>query len=77
MTNNPIYCAIDTNDVEQALSLIEKIKESIGGIKLGLEFYSHCGIEGINKIKALGLPIFIDLKLFDIPNTAKSALQGI
>ena len=77
MTNNPIYCAIDTNDVEQALSLIEKIKESIGGIKLGLEFYSHCGIEGINKIKALDLPIFIDLKLFDIPNTAKSALQGI
>ena len=77
MTNNPIYCAIDTNDVEQALSLIEKIKESIGGIKLGLEFYSHCGIEGINKIKVLDLPIFIDLKLFDIPNTAKSALQGI
>ncbi len=77
MTDNPIYCAIDTNDIKNALSLIEKIKESIGGIKLGLEFYTHCGIEGINEIKSLGLPIFIDLKLFDIPNTAKSALQGI
>ena len=77
MTNNPIYCAIDTNDIKHALTLIEKIRESIGGIKLGLEFYTHCGIEGINKIKALGLPIFIDLKLLDIPNTTKSALQGI
>ncbi len=77
MTNNPIYCAIDTNNIEHALKLIEKIKESIGGIKLGLEFYSHCGIEGINKIKELDLPIFIDLKLFDIPNTTKTALEGI
>ena len=77
MTNNPIYCAIDTNDIEQSISLIKKIKPSIGGIKLGLEFYTHCGNEGINQVKELGLPIFLDLKLFDIPNTAKSALQGI
>jgi orotidine-5'-phosphate decarboxylase len=77
LTKNPIYCAIDTNDIKHALALIEKIKESIGGVKLGLEFYTHFGVDGINKIKTLGLPIFIDLKLLDIPNTAKSALQGI
>ena len=77
MINNPIYCAIDTSDTEQAIALIEKIRPFIGGIKLGLEFYTHCGIEGVNKIKELGLPMFIDLKLFDIPNTTKSALQGI
>ena len=77
MTNNPIYCAIDTSDTQQAIALIEKIRPFIGGIKLGLEFYTHCGIEGVNKIKELGLPMFIDLKLFDIPNTTKSALQGI
>jgi len=77
LINNPIYCAIDTSDTKQAITLIEKIRPFIGGVKLGLEFYTHCGIEGINKIKELGLPMFIDLKLFDIPNTAKSALQGI
>ena len=77
MTSNPIYCAIDTNDVKQAIALIEKTRPFIGGVKLGLEFYTHCGIEGINRIKELGLPMFIDLKLFDIPNTTKSALQGI
>jgi orotidine-5'-phosphate decarboxylase len=77
LTNNPIYCAIDTNDIKQAIALIKKIRPSIGGVKLGLEFYTHCGIDGINKIKELGLPMFIDLKLFDIPNTTKAALQGI
>lgn len=77
MTNNPIYCAIDTKDITQAISLINEIKSTIGGVKLGLEFYTHCGIDGIKKIKDLGLPIFIDLKLFDIPNTTKSALEGI
>ena len=77
MNNNPIYCAIDTSDTEQAIALIEEIRPFVGGVKLGLEFYTHCGIEGINKIKELGLPMFIDLKLFDIPNTTKSALQGI
>ena len=77
MNNNPIYCAIDASDTRQAIVLIEKIRPFIGGVKLGLEFYTHCGIEGINKIKDLGLPIFIDLKLFDIPNTTKSALRGI
>ena len=77
MSNNPIYCAIDTNDIKEAIALIKKIKPFVGGLKLGLEFYTYCGIEGINKIKELGLPMFIDLKLFDIPNTTKSALQGI
>ena len=77
MSKNPIYCAIDKSDIQQATALIEEIRPFIGGVKLGLEFYAYCGIEGINKIKSLGLPIFIDLKLFDIPNTTKSALQGI
>ena len=37
LTNNPIYCAIDTSDTEQAIALIEKIRPFIGGVKLGLE----------------------------------------
>ena len=50
MTDNPNYCAIDTNDIKHAIDLVEEIKDSIGGIKLGLEFYSHCGIEGVKNI---------------------------
>ena len=77
MTKNPIYCAIDTNNIKQACELVGQIKSSVGGIKLGLEFFTHCGIDGINQIKKFGLPIFLDLKLYDIPHTVKSALQGI
>ena len=77
MNKNPIFCAIDTNDIETATNLISKIKPHIGGIKLGLEFFTSCGISGCHALKEFGLPLFIDLKLYDIPNTVVSALRGI
>ena len=77
MTNNPIFCAIDTSDVDKAILLIEQISPHIGGIKVGLEFFTSCGLLGLKKIKKLEIPIFIDLKLYDIPNTAKKALSNI
>ena len=77
MTNNPIFCAIDTSDIDKALGLVDQISPHIGGIKLGLEFFTSCGLLGLEKIKKLETPIFIDLKLYDIPNTAKQALSNI
>ncbi len=77
MTNNPIFCAIDTSDVDKAVALVDQISPHIGGIKLGLEFFTSCGLLGLEKIKKYELPIFVDLKLYDIPNTAKKALHNI
>ena len=77
MTNNPIYCAIDKSDIDEAIALINQILPFIGGIKLGLEFFTAHGPEGIRKIKEIGLPIFLDLKLYDIPNTVKKSLSNI
>jgi orotidine-5'-phosphate decarboxylase len=77
LTNNPIYCAIDTSDIDKAILLIEQIAPYVGGVKLGLEFFTAHGPEGINKIKEIGLPIFLDLKLYDIPNTVKKSLSNI
>ncbi len=77
MTNNPIFCAIDTNDISTATNLVSQIKPYIGGIKLGLEFFTSCGISGCHTMKEFNLPLFIDLKLHDIPNTVASALRGI
>ena len=77
MTNNPIYCAIDTGDIEEATNLIRQIKPHIGGIKLGLEFFTSCGESGCQPMKEFDMPLFIDLKLHDIPNTVSSALRGI
>ena len=77
MRNNPIFCAIDTSDIDKAVALVDQISPHIGGIKLGLEFFTSCGLLGLEKIKKLEIPIFIDLKLYDIPNTAKQALSNI
>ncbi len=77
MTNNPIFCAIDTSDIDKAVALVNQISPHIGGIKLGLEFFTSSGLLGLEKIKKLEIPIFIDLKLYDIPNTVKQALSNI
>jgi len=77
LTNNPIFCAIDTSDIDKAKELAINIKPYVGGLKLGLEFFTSCGITGIKQIQELGLPLFIDLKFYDIPNTVTSALKNI
>ena len=77
MTKNPIYCAIDTSCVDDADRIINEIAPYIGGIKLGLEFFTSCGVKGIEKIAKYELPLFLDFKLYDIPNTVKKSLQNI
>jgi len=69
----PIFVAIDTPDLARAKELAEAVRDEAGGVKLGLEFFSANGPEGIRQIAALGLPIFLDLKLHDIPNTVAQA----
>lgn len=75
--SNPIYLALDVPQIEPAKALIEKVKSHIGGIKLGLEFYCAHGPHGVHEIAHMGLPIFLDLKFHDIPNTVASAMQAV
>ncbi len=75
--SNPVYVAIDTPNLEGALMLAKSIKHHIGGVKLGLEFFCANGHHGVHEIAKLGLPIFLDLKLHDIPNTVAKAVQAI
>ncbi len=77
MIKNPIYCAIDTSSIDDALKIIDEIHPHIGGIKLGLEFFTSCGLNGIDKIQKYNLPLFLDLKLYDIPNTVTKSLVNI
>jgi orotidine-5'-phosphate decarboxylase len=74
---NPIFVAIDTPDFERALDIAEAVRGHAGGLKLGLEFFSAQGPEGVRRIAALGLPIFLDLKLHDIPNTVAKAVEAL
>ena len=77
LPKNPIFCAVDTPDLEYALNLAQTLKGAVGGLKIGLEFFNHQGPEGLAKIITLGVPVFADLKFHDIPNTVAGAVRGI
>lgn len=75
--SNPVYLALDLPTLDGARALAEKVKAHVGGLKLGLEFFCAHGHHGVHEIAQSGLPIFLDLKLHDIPNTVAGAMQAI
>lgn len=74
---SPIFVAIDTPDLHRAKALAEAVRGTAGGVKLGLEFFSANGPGGVREIAEMGLPIFLDLKLHDIPNTVAKAVEAL
>ena len=74
---SPIFVALDTPDMERAKSIAARVRNHVGGIKLGLEFFCANGRHGIREMAELELPIFLDLKLHDIPNTVGKAVQAL
>ena len=75
--SNPVYLALDVPQLDAARALAEKVKAHVGGLKLGLEFFCAHGHHGVHEIAHVGLPIFLDLKLHDIPNTVAGAMHAI
>jgi orotidine-5'-phosphate decarboxylase len=74
---SPIFVAIDTPDLERAKAVAGRVRNHVGGIKLGLEFFCANGLHGVREMAELHLPIFLDLKLHDIPNTVGKAIQAL
>jgi orotidine-5'-phosphate decarboxylase len=74
---SPVYLAVDTPDLAKAQELARKVRNHVGGLKLGLEFFCANGHHGVHEMMKLGLPIFLDLKLHDIPNTVAKAVQAL
>lgn len=71
-----IFCALDTSDVDAATALAERLVGHVGGIKLGKEFFTANGPDGVRKVIACGMPLFLDLKFHDIPNTVAGAVRA-
>ena len=75
---NRIILALDTTDLEEAISITKKIKDKIFTIKLGLEFFNAHGKEGIKKFNEIGITnLMLDLKLKDIPQTVYKAIKAL
>ncbi|MDQ1511614.1 MAG: orotidine-5-phosphate decarboxylase, partial [Actinomycetota bacterium] len=67
--------ALDLPDLDDALRLARDISPWFGVAKIGLELYSAAGPEAIRRMDALGLRVFCDLKLHDIPTTVGRAAR--
>jgi orotidine-5'-phosphate decarboxylase len=70
-----IFCAIDTPEREAATALAAGLGDTVGGLKLGLEFFVANGPDAVRAV-AGNRPLFLDLKLHDIPNTVAGAVRS-
>ncbi|WP_225766969.1 orotidine-5'-phosphate decarboxylase [Inquilinus sp. Marseille-Q2685] len=77
MTTNPVYVAIDAPTLDEAKRLTGLVAGAVGGIKLGLEFFMAEGPDGVRAARPTGVPLFLDIKLHDIPNTVAGAIRSV
>lgn len=71
-----IFVALDTSDLDQALALGRGLVGLVGGVKVGKEFFTALGPDGVRAVADLGMPVFLDLKFHDIPATVAGAIRA-
>ena len=78
MTKVPekIIVALDVATKEKALLLVEQLREEISFFKIGLQLYTAEGPEIIRSVLFTGAKVWLDLKLYDIPNTVARAVES-
>ena len=74
---HPICVALDTPDVAKAVALARMVKPYVGMMKIGMEFFYANGATGYEAVAREGAPIFLDLKLHDIPSTVAQGLKSL
>jgi orotidine-5'-phosphate decarboxylase len=75
--NPPFFIALDMTDALKAAELAAPLRGQVGGLKLGLEFFSANGPSGVRQVVQGGDRLFLDLKLHDIPNTVAGAVRAV
>jgi orotidine-5'-phosphate decarboxylase len=73
---NPIIVALDVPTADEALKLVEQLAPVSGGFKVGSELFTSAGPDIVRRIRAVGAPVFLDLKFHDIPNTVGKAVAA-
>jgi orotidine-5'-phosphate decarboxylase len=78
MTNaaDKIIVALDVPSKREALRLVEQLRPEISFFKIGLQLYTAEGPEIVSAVVASGAKVWLDLKLYDIPNTVGRAVES-
>jgi orotidine-5'-phosphate decarboxylase len=77
MVRHPVIVALDVPTAEEAVRLARSLTPHVGGFKVGLELLMGPGVMTLAAVVELGLPVFADTKLHDIPNTVRAAARAI
>lgn len=73
----PVLVALDLPSLQGALDLARRVQPHVGGFKVGLELLMSEGPRAVADVAELGLPVFADAKLHDIPNTVAGAARAL
>jgi orotidine-5'-phosphate decarboxylase len=76
MTQDKIIVALDVPTKRQALNFVEQLRDEVSFFKIGLQLYTAEGPEIVRAVLATGAKVWLDLKLYDIPNTVARAVES-
>lgn len=77
MADNRLIVALDFHRMEDVVSLVDRLGDSVSYYKVGMELFYSVGAQVITYLQNKGKNIFLDLKLHDIPNTAAQGLCSL
>jgi orotidine-5'-phosphate decarboxylase len=77
MNHNPIIVALDVESAAEARALVACLRPQVNFFKVGLELYAAAGMPLVDDLIADGADVFLDLKLYDIPETVRRAVAQI
>ena len=76
MSDPKILVALDYNDKNKALALVDQLNPKLCGLKVGKEMFTLFGPDFVKELVAKGYNVFLDLKFHDIPNTVAKACKA-
>ena len=77
MNYKKVIVALDSNNYEKTLKIVNNLKDEAYAFKIGYQFFFKFGLSGYKKIYSICPKIFLDLKLHDIPNTVKNGIISL
>lgn len=72
-----LIVGLDVADIQQAEKLVEELGDTIGFYKIGYQLLFAGGLDFARALKSANKKVFLDMKLLDIDNTIKSAVENI